>query len=157
MGSLTGGSVTLLVRGDTLAEGMSDYLIKELESTARVQVRLHAEVAAARGDHRLTELVLRDRRTGQQETLRAAALFVMIGAVPHTDWLPGSIARDRHGCLLTGRDVPGGDSPGDLRPPTLPLETSLPGVFAAGDVRAGSVKRVACAVGEGSMAIQQVH
>jgi thioredoxin reductase (NADPH) len=150
-------SVTLLVRGDTLAESMSDYLIKELESTARVQVRLHTEVAAARGDHRLTELVLRDRRTGQTETLRAAALFVMIGAVPHTDWLPDSIARDRHGCLLTGRDVPGGDSAGDLRPRPLPLETSLPGVFAAGDVRAGSVKRVACAVGEGSMAIQQVH
>ena len=155
-------SVTLLVRGDTLAETMSDYLIKELESTARARVRLHTEVAAALGRQRLSELVLRDRVTGQEEVVPAAALFVMIGAVPHTDWLPDSIACDRHGCILTGRDVPGrdapsGDSPGDLRPPTLPLETSLPGVFAAGDVRAGSVKRVACAVGEGSMAIQQVH
>jgi thioredoxin reductase (NADPH) len=146
-----------VVRGDTLAESMSDYLIKELESTAKVQVRPHSEVAAARVDHRLTELVLRERDTGQEEVVAAAALFVMIGAVPHTDWLPESIARDRHGCILTGRDVPGGDSPGDFRPPTLPLEASLPGVFAAGDVRAGSVKRVACAVGEGPMAIQQVH
>ncbi|HUB39986.1 MAG TPA: NAD(P)/FAD-dependent oxidoreductase, partial [Streptosporangiaceae bacterium] len=150
-------SVTLLVRGDALAETMSDYLIKELEKTANVQVRLHTEVTAVRGGCRLTELVLRDRGTGQEEARPAAALFVMIGTVPHTGWLPDSIARDQHGCILTGRDVPGDDSPGDLRPPALPLETSLPGVFAAGDVRAGSVKRVACAVGEGSMAIQQVH
>jgi thioredoxin reductase (NADPH) len=150
-------SVTLLVRGDTLAKSMSDYLIKEIGSTAHLQVRLHTEVAAARGDHRLRELVLRDRHTGQEETVPAAALFVMIGAIPHTDWLPDSIARDRHGFVLTGRDLPGGDTPGDTRPPPLPLETSLPGVFAAGDVRAGSVKRVASAVGEGSVAIPQVH
>jgi thioredoxin reductase (NADPH) len=150
-------SVTLLVRADTLAKGMSDYLIKELDSTARVHVRLHTEAAAARGDHRLSALVLRDRRTGQEEAVPAAALFVMIGATPHTDWLPDSIARDRHGFILTGREVPGRDSPGDTRPPPLPLETSLPGVFAVGDVRAGSVKRVASAVGEGSVAIPQVH
>jgi thioredoxin reductase (NADPH) len=149
-------SVTLLVRGDTLAKSMSDYLVKEIENTARVHVRLHIEVAGARGDHRLSELVLRDRRTGQQEAAPAAALFVMIGATPHTDWLPDSVARDRHGYILTGRDVPGGDAPGDTRPPALSLETS-PGVFAAGDVRAGSVKRVASAVGEGSVVIGQVH
>src|SRR5262249_31615993 len=140
-------SVTLLARSDTLAEGMSDYLIKELDVTARVHVRLHTDVAAARGEHRLRALVLRDRRTGQQEAVPAAALCVMTGAVPHTDWLPDSIARDRHGYIVTGRDVPGGDSPGDARLRPLPLETSLPGVFAAGDVRAGSVKRVASAVG----------
>ena len=145
-------SVTLLVRGDSLAKSMSDYLVKEIDSTPRVRVRLQTEVAAARGDHRLTELVLRDRRTGQDEAASAAALFVMIGATPHTDWLPDSIARDRHGFVLTGSDVPGHTSP-----PPLPLETSLPGVFAAGDVRAGSVKRVASAVGEGSVAIPQVH
>ncbi|MBO0831000.1 MAG: hypothetical protein J2P29_03420, partial [Actinobacteria bacterium] len=96
-----------------------------------------------------------DRATGRDETVPAAALFVMIGATPHTDWLPGDVARDRHGFILTGRDVPGNDS-GDMAIP-LPLETSLPGVFAAGDVRAGSVKRVASAVGEGSVAIPQVH
>lgn len=145
--------LTLLVRGDTLATGMSDYLIKEIDSTPHLRVRLHTEVAAARGDHRLRELVLRDRRSGQEEAVPAAALFVMIGAVPHTDWLPDSIARDRHGYVLTGRDLPGGDT----RPLPLALETSLPGVFAAGDVRAGSVKRVASAVGEGSVAIPQVH
>jgi thioredoxin reductase (NADPH) len=150
-------SVTLLVRGDSLAKSMSDYLIKEIESTARVYVRLHTEVAAARGEHRLSELVLRDRRTGQEEAVPAAALFVMIGAVPHTDWLPDSIARDRHGYILTGRNLPVSDSRGDNRTPAAPFETSLPGVFAVGDVRAGSVKRVASAVGEGSVVIHEVH
>jgi thioredoxin reductase (NADPH) len=122
-----------------------------------VDVRLHADVAEARGGHRLSELVLRDRRTGRQEAVPAAALFVMTGAAPHTDWLPDSIARDGQGYILTGRNVPGGDSPGDARPPPLPLETSLPGVFAVGDVRADSVKRVASAVGEGAVAIPLVH
>jgi thioredoxin reductase (NADPH) len=102
-------------------------------------------------------VVLRDARTGQEETMPAAALFVMIGAAPNTDWLPGSITRDRHGFILTGRDLPGGDSPGDIRTLPFPFETSMPGVFAAGDVRAGSVKRVASAVGEGSVTIQQIH
>jgi thioredoxin reductase (NADPH) len=120
-------------------------------------VRLGTEVAAARGEQRLSQLVLRDCSTGQEEVVPAAALFVMIGATPHTDWLPDSIARDPQGYILTGRDVPGGDTPGDICRPPLPLETSLPGVFAAGDVRAGSVKRVASAVGEGSVSIPQVH
>ena len=150
-------SVTLLVRGDDLAKSMSDYLVTEIEGTPRINVRLHAEVAAARGDHRLTELVLRDRATGRDETVPAAALFVMIGATPHTGWLPGDVVRDRHGFILTGRDLPGKDRAETGQPTPLPLETSLPGVFAAGDVRAGSVKRVASAVGEGSVAIPQVH
>jgi thioredoxin reductase (NADPH) len=150
-------SVTLLVRGDTLAKTMSDYLIKEIENTARLTVRLQTEVAEARGDHRLSELLIRDCRTGQEEAVRAAGLFVMIGAVPHTDWLPDSIARDRHGYILTGRDLPDSDSPGGNRVPPAALETSLAGVFAVGDVRAGSVKRVASAVGEGSVVIPQVH
>lgn len=87
----------------------------------------------------------------------AAALFVMIGAVPHTDWLPGDVLRDQHGFILTGRDLPGRDRAGAGSHVPLPLETSLPGVFAAGDVRAGSVKRVASAAGEGSVAVPQVH
>ena len=120
-------------------------------------MRLHTEVAAARGEHRLTELVLRDRRTGSDETVPAAALFVMIGATPHADWLPDDVVRDRHGFILTGRDLPGADRAETGQPVPLPLETSLPGVFAVGDVRAGSVKRVASAVGEGSVAIPQVH
>jgi thioredoxin reductase (NADPH) len=150
-------SVTLLVRGDTLAKSMSDYLIKEIESTTRLYVRLHTDIAAARGEQRLSQLVLCDRGTGQEQVVPAAALFVMIGATPHTGWLPDSIARDRHGYILTGRDLPGNYTPGDSRHPPLPLETSLPGVFAAGDVHAGSMKRVASAVGEGSAAIPQVH
>jgi thioredoxin reductase (NADPH) len=150
-------TVTLLVRAGNLAKSMSGYLVTEIGATPRVQVRLHTEVAAAHGDHRLTELVLRDRATGRDQTLPAAALFVMIGATPHTGWLPSSIQRDRHGFILTGPDLPSGDPAGTERPTPLPLETSLPGVFAAGDVRAGSVKRVASAVGEGSVAIPQVH
>jgi thioredoxin reductase (NADPH) len=150
-------SVSLLVRGESLAKSMSDYLVTEIESTPRVDVRPHTEVAAACGDRRLTALALRDRASGREETVPAAALFVMIGATPHTDWLPGDVARDRHGFILTGRDLPGDDRGGPGQPTPLPLETSLPGVFAAGDVRAGSVKRVASAVGEGSVAIPQVH
>ena len=150
-------SVTLLVRGDNLAKAMSDYLVTEIAGTPRVHVRLHTEVAAARGGHQLTGLVLRDRATGHDETVPAAALFVMIGATPHTGWLPGDVARDRHGFILTGRDLPSKDRATAGQPVPLPLETSLPGVFAAGDVRAGSVQRVASAVGEGSVAIPQVH
>jgi thioredoxin reductase (NADPH) len=150
-------SVTLLVRGDSLAKSMSDYLVKEIESTSAVRVRPQTEVAAARGDRRLTELVLRDRRTGSDETVPAAALFVMIGATPHADWLPDQIARDQHGFIVTGRDLAGADQAATGQPVPFPLETSMPGVFAVGDVRAGSVKRVASAVGEGSVAIPQVH
>jgi thioredoxin reductase (NADPH) len=150
-------SVTLLVRGDSLATSMSDYLVKEIEATPRVRVRLQTEVAAASGDHRLTELVLRDRATGRDDTVPAAALFVMIGATPHTDWLPGEVVRDQHGFILTGRDLPSEDQAEAGQPVPLSLETSLPGVFAVGDMRAGSVQRVASAVGEGSVAVPQVH
>jgi thioredoxin reductase (NADPH) len=136
---------------------MSDYLITEIEGTPGVQVRLQTEVAAARGDHRLTELVLLDRATGRDETVPAAALFVMIGATPHADWLPVDVVRDQHGFILTGSELPGEDRAKPGQPVPLPLETSLPGVFAVGDMRAGSVKRVASAVGEGSVAIPQVH
>jgi thioredoxin reductase (NADPH) len=150
-------SVTLLVRGDSLATSMSDYLVTEIEATPGVRVRLQTEVAAARGDHSLTELVLRDRAAGRDETVPAAALFVMIGATPHAEWLPDEIARDRHGFILTGSDLPGEDQAEQGQPVPLSLETSLPGVFAVGDVRAGSVQRVASAVGEGSVAIPQIH
>jgi thioredoxin reductase (NADPH) len=122
-----------------------------------VRVRLQTEVAAAHGERRLTELVLHDRRTGHGETVPAAALFVMIGAIPHTGWLPDEVRRDRHGFILTGRDLAGQGRAGPDRQAPLALETSLPGVFAVGDVRAGSVKRVASAVGEGSVAIPQIH
>jgi thioredoxin reductase (NADPH) len=152
--------VTLLVRGDSLAESMSAYLLEELERPGNITVRLHTEVTAVHGTGRLEALVLRNGVTKATETLPAAALFILIGAGPHTDWLAATVQRDEHGFLLTGRDLlrdgrPPTDWPLD-RPPLL-LETSLPGVFAAGDVRHGSVKRVASAVGEGATAIQLVH
>jgi thioredoxin reductase (NADPH) len=152
--------VTLLVRGDALAEGMSAYLMQELQRAGNVIVRLRTEVTQVHGAGRLEALTIRDRLTEATETLPAAALFILIGAEPHTDWLAATLQRDDRGFLLTGRDLlrdrkPPPDWPLD-RPPLL-LETSLPGVFAAGDIRHGSVKRVASAVGEGATAIQLVH
>jgi thioredoxin reductase (NADPH) len=152
--------VTLLVRGGSLAEGMSAYLMQELERARNVAVRLRTEVAEVHGAGRLEALTIRDRDTQAAETLAAAALFIMIGAEPHTDWLAASVERDDRGFLLTGRDLlrDGHPPPGwPLDRPPLLLETSLPGVFAAGDIRHGSVKRVASAVGEGATAIQLVH
>jgi thioredoxin reductase (NADPH) len=152
--------VTLLVRGDSLAEGMSTYLLQELERADNVTVRLRIEATEVHGAGRLESLTIRDRGTEATERLAVAALFIMIGAEPHTDWLAATVERDDRGFLLTGRDLlrdgrPPQGWPLD-RPPLL-LETSLPGVFAAGDIRHGSVKRVASAVGEGATAIQLVH
>jgi thioredoxin reductase (NADPH) len=156
--------VTVLVRGETLAASMSAYLIAELARTPNLEVRLRTRVAAADGAGRLERLTLAHAGTGATETLPAAALFVLIGAAPHTAWAAPALARDAQGYLLTGRDLAGPDSAGGGRPagwplarPPLPLETSLPGVFAAGDVRARSVKRVASAVGEGAVAVALVH
>src|SRR5262249_39138172 len=114
------------------------------------------EVVGGGGEGRLQQLVLRPGATGTEETVAADGLFVLIGARPQTDWLPAEIARDRHGFLLTGADRPEEDG-WQLERRPMPLETSMPGVLAAGDVRHGSVKRVAAAVGEGSIAIQLVE
>jgi thioredoxin reductase (NADPH) len=152
--------VTLLVRGDALAEGMSAYLLEELQRAADVTVRLGTEVTGVQGAGRLEALTIRDRDTKATETLPVAALFIMIGAEPHTGWLAGCVDRDERGFLLTGRDLLRNGRPPQGWPldrPPLLLETSLPGVFAAGDIRHGSVKRVASAVGEGATAIQLVH
>jgi thioredoxin reductase (NADPH) len=146
--------VTLLVRGSSLAATMSDYLLREIEATANVTVRHQVEVVGGGGGRRLAHLQLRDRRSGEVETVPAAGLFVLIGAAPHTDWLPGEIDRDDSGYVLTGADRPGGAQAG--RSARL-FETTLSGVFAVGDVRHGSVKRVASSVGEGSVAIRMVH
>jgi thioredoxin reductase (NADPH) len=120
-----------------------------------VEVRLATSVVGGGGDGRLDHLVLRGAG-GEEETVAANGLFLLIGARPHTDWLPPEIAKDSRGYVLTGRDVPEGSGWPLTREPLL-LETSMPGVFSAGEVRANSVKRVASAVGEGSIAIQQVH
>ena len=152
--------VTMLVRGESLKATMSAYLIQEIERTANIDVRVHTEVTAGRGDHRLEGLVLQDRRTGETEIVPAVALFILIGAVPNTAWLADAVERDENGFILTGPDLSksadGTPASSSERPPLL-LETSIPGVFAAGDVRHRSVKRVASAVGEGAMAISFVH
>jgi thioredoxin reductase (NADPH) len=152
--------VKLVVRGRSLEASMSDYLIREIEDTDNVGVLLNTRVVGGGGEGRLERLVLEDTAAGLTETLPAAALFVLIGAEPRTEWLPEQIARDEGGFILTGGDVPGGGHQTDRgapRRPSMPLETTMHGVFAAGDVRHGSVKRVASAVGEGSIAIRMVH
>lgn len=148
--------VTLVVRGPSLEVGMSHYLTQEIEATREVEVRTGTAVVGGGGDGSLEELVLRDSASGSEEAVRADALFALIGARPHTDWLPEEIARDREGFLYTGEDAAEGAAWSLERRP-LPLETSMPGVLAAGDVRHGSVKRVASAVGEGSIAVGLAH
>jgi thioredoxin reductase (NADPH) len=151
-------SVTLLVRGDSYAESMSNYLVRAVEATANITVRRCTEVVDGGGNGRLEHLTLSDRERNSVEEVPAAALFVMIGGEPHTAWLPDEIARDAQGFVVTGREVL--DQPGvhwDQDRDPLPLETSMPGVFAAGDIRQGSIKRVASAVGEGSTAVRLVH
>jgi thioredoxin reductase (NADPH) len=147
--------VTLLVRGESLAASMSDYLIQELATTARIEIRLQTRVVDGSGEYRLETVVVEDARTRRREDLPAAAMFVLIGAEPRTEWLGRTLQRDGAGYVSTGGDVSRDGWPLD-RPPML-LETSVPGVFAVGDVRHGSVKRVAAAVGEGSVAIGSVH
>jgi thioredoxin reductase (NADPH) len=148
------GQVTILVRSASLAASMSHYLIREIGSAPNVEVCYRVEVAGGGGDGRLEHLALRDQRSGKVELVPAAGLFVLIGAEPFTGWLPPAVGRDRWGFILTGPDTR--EARAQDRAPFL-FETSLPGVFAAGDVRHGSVKRVASAVGEGSIAIRQVH
>lgn len=148
--------VTLVVRGSDLAEGMSRYLVDALVPAHNVVVRTGAEVVGGGGDGRLEEVTVRDRTTGKLETLRADGLFVMIGAVPRTDWLPEAVERDRFGFVLAGADAAASTIWSQARAPQ-PYETTAAGLFTVGDVRSGSVKRVASAVGEGSVVVSQVH
>jgi thioredoxin reductase (NADPH) len=136
--------VSILCRGPGLHLSMSRYLIDQIEATPNIDVRLETEVVGGGGDGRLAHLELRGMQSGEVSHVDAAALFVLIGARPHTEWLPDAVARDERGFVRTG-----------LGPRTH--ETSVPGLFAVGDVRCGSVKRVASAVGEGSAVIPQVH
>jgi thioredoxin reductase (NADPH) len=154
------GRVHLVVRGENLAQSMSAYLIEQIESIPRIQVHTCTEVTAGHGSEHLEGLTLRDRNTGQTRDVEASWLFVFIGAEPHTSWLDGLVERDAQGFVVTGPDlVVGGRRPKGWRLDRDPyhLETSIAGVFAAGDVRANSVKRVASAVGEGAMAVTLVH
>ena len=147
--------VTLVARGTSIEESMSAYLTTEIEADDRVEVRTETEVVDGGGDGRLEWLDLADRATGRRERFAASALFLLIGTQTRTAWLPPEIGRDDHGFVLTGADLTDGTWLLD-RPPH-PLETSVPGVFAAGDVRANGLKRVAAAVGEGSVSVPMVH
>ncbi len=146
-------SVTILIRGESLAASMSDYLIRELEAIENVAIRATTDVVGASGQTRLERLTLRQRQSGAEEQVDAAALFVMIGGQPYTDWLPEEVQRDAHGYVLTGVDV----SASLLARAPLFLETSLPGIFAVGDARHGATRRVAPSVGAGAIAISLVH
>ena len=150
--------VTMLVRGESLKNSMSKYLIDQIAATSNIQVRACCQVAEAQGENRLTCL----RLSGPEgdETVPASGLFIFIGAAPNTDWLPDTIMRDANGFVLSGSDLKvDGKMIKSWNQPREPylLETSVPGIFVAGDVRHGSVKRVASAVGEGSISVQFIH
>ena len=153
-------SVTLLVRAPSLESSMSYYLIQQIAAVPNISVRSCTEVVGAAGDEHLEQLILRDNTTGQTETVNAQFLFVFIGAAPRTDWLDGVVLRDARGFVVAGPDLAvGAEQPRGWSLERAPyhLETSLPGVFAAGDVRFQSAKRVASAVGDGAMAVMLVH
>ena len=143
----------MLVRGESLEKSMSSYLIAQLAALPNVDVRTRAQAIAAEGDGHLSSLMIRDEDGEREEKVDAA--FVFIGAAPRTDWLEGVVARDERGFILAGLDVKAAGWP--LKRDPFLLETSVPGVFVAGDVRARSMKRVASAVGEGSMSVSLVH
>jgi thioredoxin reductase (NADPH) len=149
-------SVTLLVRGESLAASMSHYLIEQIATKANIRVETRSEVVAVHGDEQLEAIEVIDRWTGTTSRRDARVLFVLIGAEAASDWLPSEISRDKHGFVLTGTDaMKAGQWKADREP--FALETSAPGIFAVGDIRSGSVKRVAASVGEGGIAIAFVH
>lgn len=153
-------SVTLLVRGSSLTASMSYYLIQQIEQQPNITVRTGTVVQAAHGTDHLERLTLRDLADGENEQVEAHLMFVFIGAAPRTDWLEGTVLRDSRGFILSGPDMTGDGRPPpgwELDRPPYHLESSVPGVFVAGDARAESAKRVASAVGEGAMAVMLVH
>jgi thioredoxin reductase (NADPH) len=132
---------------------MSDYLVRVIDAHDDIDVRLESRVVGGAGEDRLERVTVREDRTGSESDEAVGGLFVLVGGHPHTGWLPDEVARDRWGYLLTGRHA----AEDDAIPLPLPLETSVPGVFAVGDVRSRSPKRVASAVGEGSVVVRQIH
>lgn len=150
-------SCRLLIRGNDLGKSMSRYLVDQIERNDLVTVCRNTEVVDLGGDRELESITVADTRSGERTTVPAKALFVFIGASPHTEWLDGQLATDDAGFLLTGRDIQGDDLAEYNSDRPLFLETSRPGIFAVGDVRSGSIKRVASAVGEGSVVVSQLH
>src|SRR5690606_19084112 len=148
--------VIVAIRGDDLGKSMSEYLVRRIEQSPNIEVRYRTEVSDVSGDWWLETVDLTNIETGERETVECPGLFVFIGAIPRTGWLDGSVGLDKNGFVLTGSLA---NDSGKWRFPRRPflLETTRPGILAAGDVRLGSVKRVASAVGEGAMAVQFVH
>jgi thioredoxin reductase (NADPH) len=139
---------------------MSEYLVKQVEGRENIEVRLNSGVVEVEGEDQLERIVIKNLVSGETETVPAQSLFIFIGAAPHTDWLAGVVERDERGFILSGPDLSrNSERPRGWKPDRDPflLETSVPGIFVAGDVRHGSVKRCASAVGEGSIAVQFVH
>lgn len=152
--------VTMLVRGSSLSRSMSQYLIDQIEATGNIDVRLQAKVVKAIGRDKLEAITIADKDTGQAETVPAAAMFLFIGAVPHSELVAGVVERDSAGFILTGPDLvrkDGRPKNWTLKRDPYLLETSVPGIFAAGDIRQGAVRRVASAVGQGAIAISLIH
>ena len=152
--------VTILLRGSSLTKGMSQYLIDQIDNTANIIVRTKIEVQEVLGESKLESLALKIKGEEVLEAVSTAALFIFIGAVPRTEWLGDQIARSSHGFILSGTDISKNGNAtlaAKLNRTPYMLETNMPGVFVAGDVRFGSVKRVASAVGEGSMAVMYIH
>ena len=152
--------VTIIVRADSLAKSMSQYLIDQIELAPNITVVPHSEISSLTGEQRLESVQLRDRTTGEESTMPADAMFVFIGAVPGSDLVRELVETDDHGFVLTGLDlVRDGKRPSGwkLKRDPLPQETSVPGIFAAGDVRHDVIRRVASAVGQGSVAVSLVH
>jgi thioredoxin reductase (NADPH) len=152
--------VTMLVREASLSENMSKYLIDRIEATDNIEVKTNTRVVAVQGQSHLESITIVNDKTHEEKTLPATSLFIFIGAEPHTDWLKGVVEIDEKGYVLTGPDLAQGAQPLKTSPSDRErffLETSVPGIFAAGDVRHGSVKRCASGVGEGSMAVQFIH
>jgi len=152
--------VSVLIRGDSLATSMSRYLIDQIEQTANISVLVNTEIVAVAGSDRLEEITLKHTKSGDTETAQADAIFIFIGAVPHSDIVAGIVERSDAGFILTGPDlIREGRRPKNWtlqRDPFL-LETSVPGIFAAGDVRHGVIRRVASAVGQGAVAVSLIH
>jgi thioredoxin reductase (NADPH) len=149
--------VLLVIRGDDITKKMSDYLAVRVQAQQNIEILYRTEIRKMFGDQRLEEVELENTKTGERRTVKTPAVFSMIGARPCTEWLPSEIERDEKGFIKTGSDVAEAPAWREHKRRPAPLETSLPGIFAAGDVRSGSVKRCAAAVGEGGMAVAGIH